>query len=188
MAAVEEKAVLLKNGDKVDADIVVWAAGVKAPSWLATLEGLQTNHINQIRVDQWLRCQGGECIYALGDCAESPDGETGRYLAATAQVANQQSRWLTKELTLRLSGQQGKPFVFKPQGMLVSLGKHSAVGSLAAIVGPKRDYYVEGRGAKLIYSSLYRMHQAVVHGWVLAGLLYIGDKLRRAARPSLKLH
>lgn len=45
------------------------------------------------------------------------------------------------------------------QGMLVSLGEGKAVGSLAAIVGPQRDYYVQGRGAKLLYSSLYRMHQ-----------------------------
>lgn len=139
-------------------------------------------------MDKWLRCQGAACVYALGDCAEAPDGDSGRNLPATAQVAHQQARWLADELSRRVAGRQGKPFVFKPQGMLVSLGKHSAVGSLAAVVGPKRDYYVEGRGAKLIYSSLYRMHQAAVHGWVLAGLLYVGDKLRRAARPSLKLH
>ncbi|AXT48058.1 MULTISPECIES: NAD(P)/FAD-dependent oxidoreductase [Chromobacterium] len=188
VAAVHADGVELQGGDKVAADITVWAAGVKAPGWLAGLGGLQTNRINQLQVDKWLRCQGAACVYALGDCAEAPDGDSGRNLPATAQVAHQQARWLADELSRRVAGRQGKPFVFKPQGMLVSLGKHSAVGSLAAVVGPKRDYYVEGRGAKLIYSSLYRMHQAAVHGWVLAGLLYVGDKLRRAARPSLKLH
>ncbi|MDF0605816.1 NAD(P)/FAD-dependent oxidoreductase [Neisseriaceae bacterium TC5R-5] len=188
VAAVLEDGVELQNGSKVLSDITVWAAGVKAPGWLAQLDGLPVNTINQLKVDKWLHCQGGECIYAMGDCAEAPDGDSGSYLSATAQVAHQQARWLARELTLRINGRQGKPFVFKPQGMLVSLGKHKAVGSLASVVGPKRDYYVEGLSAKLIYSSLYRMHQAAVHGWVLVGFLYVGDKLRQAAQPSLKLH
>ena len=32
------------------------------------------------------------------------------------------------------------------------------------------------------------MHQAAVHGWWLAGLLWVGDRLRRVAKPALKLH
>ena len=78
--------------------------------------------------------------------------------------------------------------MFEPKGMLVSLGESNAVGSLAAIIGPKRDYYVEGIGAKVLYASLYRMHQAVLYGWTRAGLLWFGDKLRHVALPQLKLH
>ncbi|KIA81253.1 NAD(P)/FAD-dependent oxidoreductase [Chromobacterium amazonense] len=188
VAAVEADGVALKDGRKIEADITVWAAGVKAPAWLATLDGLEVNRVNQLVVDTRLHCAGGDCIYAMGDCAAAPDGDSGRMLSATAQVAHQQARYLADELARRLDDKPARPFVFKPQGMMVSLGKHTAVGSLAAVVGPKRDYHVEGRGAKLIYASLYRMHQAAVHGWVLAVLLFIGDKLRRAARPALKLH
>ncbi|MEQ6291402.1 NAD(P)/FAD-dependent oxidoreductase [Vogesella sp. GCM10023246] len=187
VAAVTAAGVELHDGSQVAADITVWAAGVKAPSWLAALDGLAVNGINQLQVDERLRCAGQDAIYALGDCAAC-DGGNGRPLPATAQVAHQQAQWLAAELAQRLREQQAAPFVFKPQGMMVSLGKHTAVGSLAAIVGPKRDYYVEGRGAKLIYASLYRMHQAAVHGWLLAMLLFIGDKLRRVAKPALKLH
>ncbi|QEL54195.1 NAD(P)/FAD-dependent oxidoreductase [Chromobacterium paludis] len=188
VAEVRADGVLLKDGRKVEADITVWAAGVKAPAWLATLDGLEVNRVNQLVVDTRLHCAGGDCVYAMGDCAAAPDGDSGRMLAATAQVAHQQARYLADELARRLDDKPARPFVFKPQGMMVSLGKHTAVGSLAAVVGPKRDYHVEGRGAKLIYASLYRMHQAAVHGWALAILLFIGDKLRRAARPALKLH
>lgn len=188
VAEVKADGVALKDGRTIPSDITVWAAGVKAPGWLPGLDGLKTNRINQLQVDTQLRCEGADCIYAMGDCSAAPDGDSGRMLSATAQVAHQQARYLAEELTRRLEGKPAKAFVFKPQGMMVSLGKHSAVGSLAAVVGPKRDYHVEGRGAKLIYASLYRMHQAAVHGWTLAVLLFIGDKLRRAARPALKLH
>ncbi len=186
VAAVTPAGVQLRDGREVRADITVWAAGVKAPAWLGSL-GLETSRINQLKVDANLRCLGQDNVYAMGDCAACDGGE-GRTLPATAQVAHQQAQWLAGELSARLSGGAQPAFAFKPQGMMVSLGKHTAVGSLAAIVGPKRDYYVEGRGAKLIYASLYRMHQAAVHGWAMAALLYVGDKLRRVANPALKLH
>jgi len=187
VAAVTADGVQLQDGSTVAADMTVWAAGVKAPAWLAQLDGLAVNGLNQLQVDAQLRCVADENIVAMGDCAACP-GPDGRPLPATAQVAHQQAQWLAGALQAWLQQQAAADFAFKPQGMMVSLGKHTAVGSLAAIVGPKRDYYVEGRGAKLIYASLYRMHQAAVHGWWLAGLLWIGDRLRRVARPALKLH
>ncbi len=187
VAAVTADGVQLQDGSTVAADMTVWAAGVKAPAWLAQLDGLAVNGLNQLQVDAQLRCVAGENIVAMGDCAACP-GPDGRPLPATAQVAHQQAQWLAGALQAWLQQQAVPDFAFKPQGMMVSLGKHTAVGSLAAIVGPKRDYYVEGRGAKLIYASLYRMHQAAVHGWWLAGLLWVGDRLRRVARPALKLH
>ncbi len=96
-------------------------------------------------------------------------------------MANQQAKWLSKKLETRLTGANCPAFLFKSQGMLVSLGESRAVYSL-------RDYWVEGRGAKLLYSSLYRMHQAVLYGWPRAILLLIGDKLRHVALPQLKIH
>jgi NADH dehydrogenase len=184
---VDADAIELADGRRVASDLCVWAAGVKAPAWLAGLDGLPVNKVNQLLVDTRLQTADPR-VLAIGDCAAAPDGEGGRPLAATAQVAHQQARYLARELPRRLRGQGGAPFVFKPQGMMVSLGKNKAVGSLAAVVGPKRNYHVEGRSAKLIYVSLYRMHQAAVHGWLLATLLFIGDKLRGVARPTLKLH
>ncbi|MBE9610515.1 NAD(P)/FAD-dependent oxidoreductase [Chitinilyticum piscinae] len=187
VAEVDAQGFMLRDGRRIISAIRVWAAGVKAPQWLTTL-GLHTNRLNQIEVTTALQTLTDPDIFALGDCASAPNGDGGTPLPATAQVAHQQAEWLAGMLTDRLKGRAPSEFVFKPQGMMVSLGKHTAVGSLAAIVGPQRDYYVQGRGAKLIYASLYRLHQAAVHGWVLAALLFIGDKLRGVARPTLKLH
>ncbi|WP_148713671.1 NAD(P)/FAD-dependent oxidoreductase [Chitinolyticbacter meiyuanensis] len=185
--AIEPGVVVLADGTRLAVDIAVWAAGVKASPWLAEL-GLEVNRGNQIKVTSTLQTLTDPAIFALGDCCEAPDGEGGKPLPATAQVAHQEAEWLADALADKLAGREVKPFVFKPQGIMVSLGKHTAVGSLAAIVGPKRNYYVEGRGAKLIYASLYRIHQAAVHGWPLTLLLWMGDKLRRVARPAIKLH
>jgi NADH dehydrogenase len=188
VAEVTQHGVRFTDGTVLPSDITVWAAGVKAPEWLGTLDGLAVNKINQLKVTAGLQCEGEPHVYAIGDCASVPDGDSGRFLPATAQAAHQQAKWLAHTLRLQLKGREPGAFVFKPQGVMVSLGKHTAVGSLAAVVGPKRNYQVEGRGAKLIYASLYRMHQSVVHGWLRAAMLYCGDKLRQVARPALKLH
>ncbi|MDR3429544.1 MULTISPECIES: NAD(P)/FAD-dependent oxidoreductase [Silvimonas] len=187
VAQVNPDSVSLADGRIIPSDIIVWAAGVKAAPWLSTL-GLQTNRNGQIEVTSVMQTVTDKHIFAIGDCAFATDGEGGPPLNATAQVAHQQARWLAQMLEQYFEGREVAPFRFKPQGIMVSLGKSTAVGSLAAVVGPKRDYYVEGLGAKLIYSSLYRMHQAALHGWFMATLLYLGDKLRRIANPALKLH
>lgn len=186
VAAVDTQGFRLADGRHLHADIRVWAAGVKGADWLRTL-GLATNRQGQIAVDAGLRTVSDERIYAIGDCAATP-GADGRTLPATAQVAHQQARWLAGALQRQLRGREPGSFTFHPKGIMVSLGKHTAVGSLAAVVGPRRHYHVEGRGAKLLYVSIYRLHQAVVHGWPLACLLWMGDKLRGVARPALKLH
>ncbi|CAL8110195.1 unnamed protein product [Orchesella dallaii] len=186
--SVNEKGFILQDGSLLEKDIKIWTAGIKAPDWLKEL-GLQVNKFNRIKVNENLQSVDDPFVYALGDCACAPlAGDSTKCLPATAQVAHQQAEWLTKKLEARLTNKPCKPFLYKPQGMLVSLGESTAVGSLAAIVGPKRDYYVEGRGAKALYSSLYRMHQAVLYGWTRAILLWIGDKLRHVALPQLKLH
>jgi len=186
--SVNEKGFVLQDGSVLEKDIKIWTAGIKAPDWLSTL-GLQTDKVNRVKTNEYLQSLDDPSIFALGDCASVPWGKDHNVcLPATAQVAHQEAEWLVKKLKARLENKNVEPFVFKPQGMLVSLGEGTAVGSLAAIVGPKRDYYVEGRGAKALYSSLYRMHQGVLYGWTRAMLLLIGDKLRHVALPQLKLH
>lgn len=185
VASLKAGAVVLQQGEEMAADITVWAAGVKAPDWLAGLEGVRCNDKQQLLVDGHLRCQGVQNIYAIGDCAATPGGEGGRCLPATAQVAHQQARWLVDELKLQLTGQQGPAFRFQPHGMLVALGRQCAVGSLTGI---KREHLVAGRGARLIYNGLYRQHQRVLYGWRQAGMLYLGDKLRKSAQPAIKFH
>lgn len=188
VAEVTERGIRLADGILTPSDITVWAAGIKAPAWLANLDGLITNKLNQIKVTETLQTVSDARIYAIGDCAAVPHGNSGQFLPATAQVAHQQAKWLALAVEMELAGKTPPSFVYKPQGVMVSLGNKSAVGSLTAVVGPKRNYWVEGRTAKLIYASLYHMHQVIVHGWLCAWLLIVGDKLRGVVRPSVKLH
>ena len=72
MTAVTAAGVQLANGETVPAELVVWAAGVKAPAFLAQLDGLETNSINQLVVKPTLQTTGDDTIFAIGDCAAAP--------------------------------------------------------------------------------------------------------------------
>ena len=63
----------------------------------------------------------------------------------------------------------------------------STVGSLMGnLVGGRMA--IEGRLARFVYMSLYRMHLLAIHGW-LRGLAFIlMSQLNQVVRPKLKLH
>ncbi|WP_290434461.1 FAD-dependent oxidoreductase, partial [Aeromonas caviae] len=39
-----------KDGELIEADLMVWAAGIKAPDFMKEIAGLETNRINQLVV------------------------------------------------------------------------------------------------------------------------------------------
>ena len=82
--ALEPGAVITPDGP-IAADLIVWAAGIKASDRNALL-GLDVNRINQLVVNDHLRTSAHQ-VYALGDCAATPwiDGKT---VPARAQAAS----------------------------------------------------------------------------------------------------
>lgn len=80
-----------------------------------------------------------------------------------------------------------KDYVFTDHGSLVSLSKFSTVGSLMGNL-MKGDMMIEGRIARIVYISLYRMHQIALHGYIKTGLMMLVGSINRVIRPKLKLH
>src|SRR5260370_6807180 len=62
----------LADGSFIAAELVVWAAGVKAPEVLRQLDGLETNRINKLIVHHTLQPTRAPNIFAIGDCAACP--------------------------------------------------------------------------------------------------------------------
>ena len=47
---------------------------------------------------------------------------------------------------------------------------------------------IEGRIARIMYISLYRMHQIALHGYMKTGLMMLVGRINQVLRPKLKLH
>jgi len=105
-----------------------------------------------------------------------------------AQAAHQQAAHLVRSLELRLAGKPPEPFAYRDFGSLVSLGRLAAIGNLMGFAIGK-DLFVEGILARLMYRSLYKMHETALHGvWkTTAGMLSRGFSRQRGA-PRVKLH
>ena len=187
VASVDRDGLTLADGRTIPAQIMVWASGIKGFGFLSACEGLRTTRSSQVEVDATLRSVSDERIFALGDCAFCVDPVSQRPLPATAQVAQQQARVLARSLVRVLNGKRPIIFRFRDRGMLVSLGRGLAVGNVASYWRRRvRAYYAAGAGAKFLYLSLYRMHQAALHGWWRTLLLLLSDVLRRSSSPPVK--
>ena len=168
-------------------DLCVWAAGIKAPVLLQALE-LPLTPINQIIVNAHL-VTPDPAIYAFGDCAAAPWGDTGKTVPARAQAAHQQASYLYKVIAARITGAPPvtQPFAFRDFGSLVSLGHAEGVGSLmGGLSGP--SLRVEGWIARMMYSSSHWAHYATVLGMWGATMRSLARALTRRSRPRVKLH
>ena len=190
VTSITAEAVHTANGDVLQADLVAWAAGIRAPAWLADLDGLETNRSTQLVVHTTLATTRDPDVFAFGDCAACPWPEAGRagaILPPRAQVAHQQADMLVRSVDAKRRGKVLPVFRFRDYGSLVSLGELSAVGNLMGrLVG--RNLFVQGLIARLMYASLYKLHQRSLHGAVHVVLDTLGRFLRGRVEPRVKLH
>ena len=184
---VTDKGVQLADGDFIPSELVVWAAGVKGPDVLADLDGLEASRANQLMVTPTLQTTRDPAIFAIGDCAFLiPEGHE-RPLPPRAQTAHQQATHVLAQIRRKLKDQPLKPFVYRDFGSLVSLGHYSTVGSLMGFIVGK-SMFIEGWFARLMYRSLYKMHQRALHGWPKVILETLARTLTRRTEPHVKLH
>jgi NADH:ubiquinone reductase (non-electrogenic) len=141
--AIERERVRLADGGVIDCGLIVWAGG-NAPLPFVRDLGEPTDPRGRLLVDPQLRLVNREEAFALGDCssvAEHP-------LPATAQVAQQQGRYLARALELRRRGRSPGPFRFRSSGMLAYVGGGRALADLPQVKW-------SGRTAWLFWRSIY---------------------------------
>uniref|UniRef100_B0SXC5 FAD-dependent pyridine nucleotide-disulphide oxidoreductase n=1 Tax=Caulobacter sp. (strain K31) TaxID=366602 RepID=B0SXC5_CAUSK len=178
------------SGGDIPADLIVWAAGVKAAPTNADY-GLETNKTNQFVVNDRLETSAPD-VWALGDCAACPwlgkNGAEGRIIPARAQAAHQQASYLARALIARLGQRRVEaPFVYHDFGSLVSLGENRGVGALMGGLGGP-NFFVEGLIAKWAYISLHLDHHRAILGTPKTMVLALARLLQERVAGRLKLH
>jgi NADH:ubiquinone reductase (H+-translocating) len=172
----------------VPAELIVWAAGVKAPDFLRELDGLETNRINQLVVRPTLQATRDDDVFAIGDCAACPWlGKEGATVPPRAQAAHQQASHMVRQLRRRLQGKPLLPWRYRDFGSLVSLGEFSTVGNLMGTL-TGGNIWLEGWFARMMYLSLYKMHELALHGFWKTALDTAARAITRRTEPHVKLH
>ena len=187
VAAVREDGVELADGAFIPAELVVWAAGVKAPDLLRDLDGLETNRLNQLVVRPTLATTRDDDVFALGDCAACPWLGKDATVPPRAQAAHQQASHMVKQVARMLRGRPLRPWRYRDFGSLVSLGKYSTVGNLMGSL-TRGNIWLEGWLARMMYLSLYKMHELALHGFWKTALDTLARMITRRTEPHVKLH
>jgi len=187
VAEVTAEGVRLADGTSIRSELVVWAAGVKAPEVLRNLDGLEVNRINQLVLEPTLITTRDPDIFAIGDCAACPrPGDLGP-VPPRAQAAHQEAAHMVGQIKRRLRGEPLVPYTYRDFGSLVSLGNYSTVGNLMGfLLG--RNLFIEGLFARAMYQSLRILHERSLQGITRTVLSLLSRVLSRRTGPRVKLH
>ncbi|RMB02913.1 NAD(P)/FAD-dependent oxidoreductase [Eilatimonas milleporae] len=114
------------DGERLEAETIIWAAGVKASpaaSWL----GLDGDRAGRAPVGAGLRPAGLDDIFIIGDTALAHDA-AGRPLPGIAPVAKQQGAYVAGSIAARVAGKPAPaPFRYRDRGQLATIGRKAAV-------------------------------------------------------------
>ena len=191
VAEVMPDGVRLSDGRVLPAELVVWAAGVKAADFLKDIAGLETNRSNQIVVQPTLQTTRDARVFAIGDCAAcawpEANGGQGGFVPPRAQAAHQQASHVAAQIRRLIASKPLKPYRYRDFGSLVSLGEFSTVGNMmGGLIGG--SLMIEGAFARVMYVSLYKMHELALHGVSKVALDTLSRLITRRTEPHVKLH
>lgn len=137
------KSIRLQDGSIIPFGLVVWSTGIAPADVTRTLPFGKDKSL-KLLVDDFLRLDETSRHFALGDCSSVE----GRFLPATAQVAQQQGKYLARALGDRVRQRTVKPFHYRSYGMLAYIGKGKALADLESIKG-------RGFAAWIFWRSVY---------------------------------
>src|ERR687897_1934759 len=105
---ITEDCVKLKGGDNIATENVIWTAGNR-PNLGLEAEDLPVDVRTGIKVDEYLRVEGYQNVWAIGDCAAVADireGQDGKVVPPTAQAAVQQGHVVARNVLKTIDGRE----------------------------------------------------------------------------------
>lgn len=124
--------VTTKSGKTILAKNLIWTAGVKG-QFPKGIDEKQVVRGNRIKINSYLKVEGYENIFAIGDIAALISEDTPKGHPQVAQAAIQQGKYLGKSLLNSINNKATKPFKYKDKGSLATVGKRKAVADLGKL-------------------------------------------------------
>lgn len=118
---------MLSDGTDLSARTLIWSGGVRGNKLLEQLDIPVEK--SRVKVDSYLRVQGKENVFCIGDAARFMKNETDA-LPPTAQVAIQQAEVCGPNLIAAIRGESLKAFEYHHKGTVASIGNTAAVGNV----------------------------------------------------------
>ncbi len=120
------------DGNRIKTKTVLWSAGVMGQF----PNGIDSDLVvrgNRIRIDEECRVVGMKDVFAIGDVAAMITDELPRGHPGVAPVAQQQGRFLAKNIIRMLNGQPTEKFAYFDKGSMATIGRNKAVVDIGKI-------------------------------------------------------
>ena len=131
VADYDGSVVRLSDGSSISAETLLWTAGVK-PS--AVIEALPfQKEKGRLLTNHFFAVPGVSGLWAAGDSAAVPDGNTGTFYPPTAQHGLREGRAAARNIEASVLGEPLQPFVYKTQGQLATIGRRTGVAKVFGI-------------------------------------------------------
>ena len=167
LESVDGDGAVLSDGRRIDAETVVWTAGVGANPLVAQL-GVPFDERGRVEVDETLRVVGVPGVWALGDCAAVPNTATpGETDPATCQHALRQARRLARNLH-----GTPKPYRYRTRGQMATLGRRHGIAVVAGLRVRGFAGWAIARGYHLLQLPFVSRRARVLADWTAAALFH----------------
>lgn len=167
--SVEDGHAKLSDGTTMDADTVVWTAGVKPHPVLADT-GLPLDERGRVVCSATLQVEGEPAVFAAGDCAAVPDlsRRGGDTCAPSAQHASRQAKRLAGNVVALLRGGKLRKYRHAYAGSVASLGLYQGVAEIYGVKLRGAPAWALHRGYHLAAMPTLHRKTRIAFDWLLS--------------------
>lgn len=127
VAALDESGITLSSGERIEAETVVWAAGIRAAPLTQQIPAERDN-FGRLLVDRDLRVPGGvDGVFATGDAARAACDDEGNYALMSCQHATRMGAFAGNNAAAELLGIPTRPYHQKGYVTCLDLGEAGAL-------------------------------------------------------------
>ena len=173
-----------KIGKSILARNLIWTAGVKGDF----PKGIDEKHVvkgNRLKTNAYLKVDGQENIYAIGDIAALISEETPKGHPQVAQAAIQQGKYLAGTLMGLINDKPIGFFSYKDKGSLATVGKRKAVADLGKLKFAGYFAWLLWSIVHLMSISGFRNKLLVGFNWAISYISY--EKSNRVIIRNFKV-
>ena len=131
VARVGQRKIVLNDGTRIAADVIIWTAGVQ-PNPVVTQPNAADGR-GFFAVNEFLQLPLYPEVFAAGDCASFTPAGSDRPMPMLAQIASEEGKHIAKNIARSLLNRPLRPFRYRIQGILLSLGRKKGIGVVKGI-------------------------------------------------------
>jgi NADH dehydrogenase len=126
VAALDKSGITLSDGERIESETVIWAAGMRAAPLTAQIPAERDN-FGRLLVDRDLRVPGVAGVFATGDAARAACDDEGNYALMSCQHATRMGAFAGNNAVAELLGVPTRPYHQKAYVTCLDLGEAGAL-------------------------------------------------------------